>query len=87
MEAAARRNFPLVRLLVERGRALDVQSKNEQTALMLAVGRGDYETVEFLLKANANADCKDVLGMTALQYAQILKHQRIASLFDKYFNS
>ncbi len=84
MDAAANNNTEIVRLLIELGSDLNVQSKNEQTALMLAVGRGNENNTRLLLEAGAEVEIKDVLGMTAMRYAEILKYKTLIKLFKDY---
>jgi hypothetical protein len=83
MDAAAAGNADLARLLIAAGTELNRQSKNDQTALMLAVGINNPAIVAALLDAGADTELKDVLGMTALQYAKILGFGQIVALFEK----
>ena len=74
----------LVKDLIEAGADLNVQSKDGQTALIVAVGTGCEEIFEALLKAGANPDLTDKLGMSARKYASFFSKPAITSLFDKY---
>jgi uncharacterized protein len=84
MDASANKNFEMAKILIDKGIDLNVQSKNDQTALMLAVGRNDEKTVELLLQSGADTKIKDVIDMTAFMYAEILKYKNILKLLEKY---
>ena len=83
MDAAAAKNMQMVRILLQKSADVNVQSKSEQTALMLAVGRGGIEIVKLLIEAKADITLKDVLDMTALRYAQIIENKAIIKYFKK----
>jgi len=68
--------------LIEAGAALDIQSKDGQTALIVAVGTGDTVTIEALLKAGANPDISDNLGLSARKYAALFRNNSLIALFD-----
>jgi uncharacterized protein len=84
MEAAVNGNNEFCEYLITRSIDLNVQSKNDQTALMIAAGRNDEVVVELLLKSGADTGIKDVLDMTVTMYAEILKYKGIISLLKKY---
>lgn len=86
MDAAAYNNEEMLKILLDKKSELNVQSKNEQTALMLAVGRGNEKNTKLLLEAGADIKIKDVLGMTAEDYAKILKNKKIIHLFENYYS-
>lgn len=71
MDAASSGNLEAVKILVEEGANLECQSKNGQTALILAVGHGDEEVSNYLLAAGADYEVKDSLGMSAKAYAKL----------------
>lgn len=56
----------------------------KQTPLMIATNNKDYETVEVLLKANADPNLKDFLGRTALHAAAATRCIRSAQLLLDY---
>lgn len=56
----------------------------QQTPLMLAAHNKDYETVEVLLKANADPNLKDFTGRTAFHSAAASRCLRSASLLLEY---
>ena len=55
-----------VRELIPAGAKVNEESNDGQTALMLAVGTGDFDLVQSLLEAGANAAAKDKKGQTTL---------------------
>ncbi len=77
MDAASLGEAAAVQELVERGAQLDQQSKDGQTALILALGKGDDQCALILLQAGANPDIEDKLGMTARKYAQLFGRSKI----------
>lgn len=77
MDAASSGNLELVKLLVNEGADLECQSKNGQTALILAVGHGDVDVSNFLLSAGAKYETKDFLGMSAKSYATLFNKKEI----------
>lgn len=87
MEAALKGNSDLVRLLIDRGVELDTQSKNGQTALMLAVGEAQTMVALQLIYAGADVSMKDQLGMTAEKYASLFGHTQIVDAIAQKSNS
>lgn len=77
MDAAANGDLDAVKLFVNEGADLEVQSKNGQTALILAVGDGNIEISTLLLQAGADFEAKDFLGMSAKSYANLFKKEEI----------
>ena len=77
MDAASLGEAAAVQELVERGAQLDQQSKDGQTALVLALGKGDDQCALILLQAGANPDIEDKLGMSARKYAQLFGRTKI----------
>lgn len=71
MDGASDGNLEAVKLLANEGAELECQSKNGQTALILAVGHGDIEVSNYLLAVGANYEVKDTLGMSAKAYAKL----------------
>ena len=63
----------IVKMLIAAGADLDIQDKDETTALMLAADYSNYtsteNTVKILIEAGANLDIQDVDGKTALMLA------------------
>ena len=70
--------------LIKAGADLNIASKDGQTALTLAVGASDDIMVEALLKAGANPDISDHMGLSARKYATLFKKSSLEALFEKY---
>lgn len=83
MEAAVRGDSETVDQLLAAGADLNLQSKNGQTALMLAVGEGFTGVAKTLLDRGADTGPVDQLGMTAGKYAQLFKHTEISELIRR----
>jgi len=92
MMAAARRNMPLVRLLLERGVDVNainrspIQGKAGRTALMIALYEADAEIARLLMDTGARDDLVDGYGWKAVHHAarrgcipcmQLLKERRL----------
>ncbi|MGL1891731.1 MAG: ankyrin repeat domain-containing protein [Spirochaetaceae bacterium] len=77
MDASSSGYMDSVKLLVSEGADLECQSKNGQTALILAVGHGDIELSNYLLSAGADYEIKDFLGMSAKAYAKLFNKPEI----------
>lgn len=61
----------ITKLLVDAKADVNKKADNKSTALLLAVGSGNPEIVEFLLKAGANPMVKDESGLTAKTIAEM----------------
>lgn len=72
MDAAAEGLADIVRELIRRGADLTGLSRNGQSALVLAIGKGAQDVALILLEAGADPFVADKLGMNAVQYAQLL---------------
>jgi hypothetical protein len=83
MDAAVAGELPLVDALLDAGAEVNLQSKNGQTALMLAVGEGQAESVRELLDRGAEIRIKDNLGMTAMKYAELFKYPAIIKMLTE----
>ena len=68
--------------LVKAGADVNIQSKDGQTALVVAVGAGEAQVTEMLVKAGANPDIADSMGMSARQYAGLFHRDAIESIFN-----
>lgn len=82
MDACSLGNADLVRLLLTHPVKLEVESKNGQTALVLAVGARSVECAELLLKRGADPRHADRLGLDAIGYARLLGPDAMVRLFD-----
>ena len=81
-DAALGKYENLVKVLIEAGADVNVQSKDNQTALIVAAGAGDDEIVEMLFKAGADPDIKDCLGSSARNYATLFGRSKMVALFN-----
>jgi ankyrin repeat protein len=70
--------------LIAAGADINLKSRDGQSALIIAVGLNDEESVEILLKAGADADEPDSLGASARTYAGLFKDPAILALFKAY---
>ena len=59
-------------------------SSDGQPILVLAVGNGDAKIVEVLLKAGANPDIQDSMGMSARSYANLFKKADLVKILNKF---
>jgi len=82
LDSAIERNKDMVKILIEAGADVNVQSKDGQTALVVVVGAGDEELAEILVKAGADPDIKDALGVSARKYATIFGNSKMLAMFD-----
>lgn len=82
MDSAQQGDEGLLSYLLERGSNPDLQSKDGQTALVLAVGRSDASIVSMLLAHGASPDISDKLGLTARTYAKLFHNPQIDAAFS-----
>jgi uncharacterized protein len=79
MDAASEGHEELVSFFIDKGAALDIKSKSGQTALILATGNGQLKCAKILIKAGADCDQKDLMGLSARKYAKLYQ---ISTLLD-----
>ena len=84
MDAVAGGCEVAARELVQAKAALDLQSKDGQTALVIAVGRNDVAMATLLLQAGASPDLPDKLGFSARKYAKLFHNPAMTGLFERY---
>ena len=84
MAAAAGGQEAVVRMLLQRGASVNLQSPIGGTALMLAASLGHTTTVQALLDAKADASLLDTKGCTALVWAEQEKRTEIAQLLRQH---
>lgn len=80
MDAAAGGALELVDDLLAAGAATDLQSKDGQTALVIAVGKGDAACASRLVAAGADPDVPDKLGLSARKYAKLFNKPDLVAL-------
>jgi hypothetical protein len=84
VDAALGKHANIAQDLINAGADVNAKSKDGQSAITISVGLGDVATVELLLKAGANADEPDALGVTARKYAMLFHRNEILVLFEKF---
>ena len=77
MEAAQIGDLKTTKLLLSNDADTNIQSKDGQTALILAVGRKDVPMVKLLIEHHADWNIADRLGMSALGYAKLFNNKEI----------
>ncbi|MEL3906320.1 MAG: ankyrin repeat domain-containing protein [Treponema sp.] len=82
MEAAQLGDLRTAHLLLSKNADTNIQSKDGQTALILAVGRQDIPMVKLLIENNADWTITDHLGMSALGYAKLFNNKEIIALMQ-----
>ncbi len=86
MIAASLGHYKILQILIANYAKINDKSYEDKTALMAATENGCYSCVEYMLseerleKAKVNA--KDIYGKTALDYARINGHTKIAELLQ-----
>ncbi|MGP1594623.1 MAG: ankyrin repeat domain-containing protein [Treponema sp.] len=80
MEAAQLGDIKTAQILLARHADTNIQSKDGQTALILAVGRQDIPMVKILAEYHADWNISDSLGMSALGYAKLFRNQAILTI-------
>jgi uncharacterized protein len=81
LDAAQQGDQGILELLLNRGANPNTQSKDGQTALILAVGRNDVRMVSALLEGGADPGIVDKLGLSAKKYAKLFNHPAVLALF------
>ncbi|MFZ6844987.1 ankyrin repeat domain-containing protein [Undibacterium sp. RuTC16W] len=78
--ASAKGNVEIIGVLLEQSAYIDAASPNGTTPLMMSVRSGKLDAVKFLLDEGADANLKNQLGMTALDFAIEFEQKEIAYL-------
>lgn len=84
MDAVWRGNEKITRYLIEKGAELNTINKEGQTNLVLAVGANRENIVKLLAENGADPDVKDMMGMSAYNYATLFKKQRLVDILKPY---
>ena len=74
----------MVRMLLQRGASVNLQSSFGWTALRAAAAAGDTTIVQALLDAKADASLRDNNGKTALMWAEDYKNTATAQLLRQH---
>jgi len=80
--AASGPNPALVRLLLERGSAIDARSPNGTTPLMMAARYGSEEAASLLLERGADASLRNQLDLGAADFARAVGRDALARRLD-----
>lgn len=81
--AAARGHQETVRLLLEAGASVNLQTVDGQTALMRASDNGHLEAIQLLLDADADVHIETERGITALLLAELKNHTPVVELLKQ----
>lgn len=84
MDAVWRGNEKITKFLISKGAELNTINKEGQTNLVLAVGANRENIVKLLAENGADPDVKDMMGMSAYNYATLFKKQRIVEILQPY---
>ena len=72
----------IVKLLLDRGAAVDAESPNRTTPLMMAAQYGSEASVDLLLARGASAKARNDRGLTAADFARLGKREALASRLE-----
>ncbi|MDR0589105.1 MAG: ankyrin repeat domain-containing protein [Spirochaetaceae bacterium] len=81
IDSTAGKHIDIMELLLKAGADVNLKSKDGQSALIIAVGLNDEIAAGLLLKAGANADDPDSLGVSARKYALLFNKPVMMELF------
>jgi len=81
--AATGGHVPVIALLLDKKAAINAESPNGSTPLMMASMYGSPEAVKHLIQAGANLQVKNQLGLTALDFAQNASRQNNIELLQE----
>lgn len=84
MEAVSIGSTEMLEKIIDFDADVNQLSKNNQTALILAVGQDSYEICKLLLKRGADPLIEDSLGMNAKDYADTFASKEIQKLLEKF---
>jgi hypothetical protein len=84
LDAVAGSFHGIVKDLLAAGAAVNLKSRDGQSALVVAVGLNDEVSAEMLLRAGANPDEADNLGASARKYAALFNKPAMMALFNVY---
>ncbi len=84
MDAVWRGNEKITKFLISKGADLNTINKEGQNNLILAVGANRESLVKLLAENGADPDVKDMMGMSAYNYAVLFKKQRLVDILKPY---
>jgi len=73
----------VVKLLLDRGAAIDAPSPNRSTPLMMAARYGSLDAAEMLVKRGANAGLRNDKGLSAADFARSAQRDALASSLER----
>ena len=87
MDAVWRGNEKITKYLISKGADLNTINKEGQNNLILAVGANRESLVRLLAENGADPDVKDMMGMSAYNYAVLFKKQKLVEILEPYHKS
>ena len=84
MDAVWRGNEKITKYLISKGANLNTINKEGQNNLILAVGANRESLVKLLVENGADPDVKDMMGMSAYNYAVLFKKQKLVEILEPY---
>ena len=84
MDAVWRGNEKITKYLISKGANLNTINKEGQNNLILAVGANRETLVKLLAENGADPDVKDMMGMSAYNYAVLFKKERLVEILKPY---
>lgn len=87
MDAVWRGNEKITKYLISKGADLNTINKEGQNNLILAVGANRESLVKLLAENGADPDVKDMMGMSAYNYAVLFKKQKLIDILTPYHKS
>ena len=84
MDAVWRGNEKITKYLISKGANLNTINKEGQNNLILAVGANRESLVKLLAENGADPDVKDMMGMSAYNYAVLFKKEKLVEILKPY---
>ncbi len=84
MDAVWRGNEKITKFLIDQGAELNTINKEGQSNLILAVGANRENIVRLLAENGADPDVRDMMGMSAYNYATLFKKTRLVEILQPY---
>lgn len=84
MDAVWRGNEKITRFMISKGADLNTICKEGQSNLVLAVGANRPGIVKLLVENGADPDIKDMMGMSAYQYAKLFRKEELVKLLEPF---
>lgn len=84
MDAVWRGNEKITKILIDKKAELNTINKEGQNNLILAVGADRLSLVKLLAENGADPDVKDMMGMSAYQYAKLFRKEKIVEVLQPF---